>query len=108
MGCCASVVQGRKDSRRSALFNEITHNFVVEVFDRCPLNLFADIFFLLRLQCELDENLLELLVDVVNAKLLKRVVLENLESEDILCWVSILLRLRRDKIYQNSNYLRMS
>lgn len=71
VGMCsrASVIECSKDARRSALFDEVTHNLVVEVFDWCPLDLLANVLFLLALQGELDEDLLQLLVDVVDAKL---------------------------------------
>ena len=48
-----------------------------------PCDLLADVFFLLDLQGQLDENLLQLFVDVVDTKLLKSILFENLESVDI-------------------------
>jgi hypothetical protein len=50
--------------------------------DGSPLDLLADVLLLLGLEGELDEDLLELLVDVVDAQLLKAVVLEDLEAAD--------------------------
>jgi hypothetical protein len=44
------------------------------------LDLFSDIFFLLSLQCKFDEYLLQLFIDIVDAKLLERVVLETLQD----------------------------
>lgn len=64
---CAGVVQSRKYSRRTALFNKVAYNFVIEVFDRCPLDLLSNVLFLFCLQRELDEDLLKLLVDIINA-----------------------------------------
>ena len=67
----ASVVQSREDARRTALLDKVADNLVVEELDWIPLDLFPNIFFLLRLQCQFYENLLQLLVDVVDAELLK-------------------------------------
>lgn len=77
MSCCTSVVECSEDSWRTAFFDEVTDDLVVEVLDRVPFDLFADVFFLLSFQGELDEDLLELLVDVVDAKLLEGVILNN-------------------------------
>ena len=68
---CASVIQRRKYSGRSSFFNEITDNFVVEVFNGRPLNLLSNIFFLLRLERQFYKYLLKFFVDIVDAKLLK-------------------------------------
>lgn len=75
MRCCTSVIKCRKDTRRSLLFDEIADNFVVEIFDGCPFYLLPHIFFLLRFEGKLDENLLQFLVHIVNAQLLEGVVL---------------------------------
>ena len=48
---------------------------LVEVLDRRPINLLSDVLFLFCLQCELNKDLLKLLIDVVDAQLLKGVVL---------------------------------
>jgi len=73
---CTGIVQSREDSRWSLFFNEVAHNLVVKILDRIPLNLFSNIFFLLGLQCQLDEDLLQLFVDIVDAKLFEGVVLD--------------------------------
>ena len=49
-------------------------------FDRSPFDLFSDILLLLSLERELNEDLLKLFIDVVDAQLLERVVLEDLET----------------------------
>lgn len=54
---CTCVVQSCKDTRWSLFFYQITHDFVIEVIDRRPFDLFADILLLFRLECELDEDL---------------------------------------------------
>ena len=58
MSSCTSVVQGSEDSRRSAFLDEVAYNLVVEVFNWRPLDLLADVLLLLRLESELDEDLL--------------------------------------------------
>lgn len=72
---CAGIVQGGENTRRTLLFDQVAHNLVVEVVDRCPFDLLPHIFFLLGLEGELDEDLLQLLVDIVDAQLLERIVL---------------------------------
>lgn len=74
MGSCAGIVECRKDTRRSLSFNEITHDLIVEILNWRPLDLLADVFFLLSLQGELNEDLLKLLVHIVDAQLLEGIV----------------------------------
>ena len=73
----AGVVQRCKDTRRSLLLDQIADDLVVEVVDWSPFDLFADVFFLLGLQGELNEDLLQFFIDVIDAELLKRVVLAD-------------------------------
>ena len=77
IGVCsrAGVVECSKNTRRTALFDEVAHDLVVEVLDRRPLDLLANVFLLFTLESQLDEDLLQLLVDVVDAELLKGIVL---------------------------------
>lgn len=63
-GTC--IVKSRKDARRSALFDEVAHNLVVEVLDWRPRDLFSDVFLLLSLQRKFDKDLLQLLVNIIN------------------------------------------
>ena len=63
---CAGVVEGSKDAGGTAFLDEVADNLVVEVLDGCPLDLLSDVLLLLGLECELDEDLLQLLVDVVD------------------------------------------
>jgi hypothetical protein len=63
------IVERRKDARRSSFFNQITNDLVIEKLDGGPLDLFSNVFFLLGLEGQLDKNLLQLLVDIVDAKL---------------------------------------
>ena len=80
MGSGAGVVQRRENARRSTFLNKVAHNFVIEVFDRRPINLLSNILLLLGLERKLNENLLQLLVDVIDAELLKGVVLKKARS----------------------------
>ena len=90
-----SVVEGGKDSGGALAFDQFAHDSIVKdclsavhctksgarpTLDRRPLDLLIHILLLLRLERELDEDLLELFVDVVDTELLKRVVLEDLEA----------------------------
>jgi hypothetical protein len=76
MRSCRSVVQGSEDSRGATLLNEIADDLVVEVFDFRPLNPLANIFLLLGLESQLDENLLQFFVDIIDAELFEGVFLE--------------------------------
>jgi len=67
----ARIVEGRKYAWWTSFFDQVTNNLVVEVLDRRPFDLFSDILFLLRLERQFDENLLQFLIDVVDAKLFK-------------------------------------
>ena len=51
--------------------DQVTDDLVVEVVDVLPLDAFPQVLLLLRLQGQLDEELLELLVTEVDAELLK-------------------------------------
>lgn len=84
MRCSASIIQGSENTRRSLLFDQVAHDLVIEVLDWRPLDLFPDVLLLLSLERQFDENLLQLLVDIIDAELLKRVVVENLKAEDVL------------------------
>lgn len=56
------------------------HQRLKLTFDRRPLDLFPHILLLLRLESELNKDLLQLLVDVVDTQLFERIILEDLES----------------------------
>lgn len=71
----------KKTSR--LFFNEIAHDAIVEIIHRNPLNSFFFVFLLLGFQCTFNEDLLQLFVDVIDAKLFERVVLEDFEAIDI-------------------------
>lgn len=63
------IVERRKDARRSSFFNQITNDLVIEELDGGPFDLFSNVFFLLGLEGQLDKDLLQLFVDIVDAKL---------------------------------------
>ncbi len=88
MSGSASVVESSEDSRWPSFFNEIAHDLVIEVLDRIPFNLFPDVLFLFCLQRKLNKDLLELFVDVVDAKLFERVVLQLLSISELCCCFS--------------------
>ena len=71
MGSSAGVVQGSEDSWRATLFNKVAHDLVVEVLDRRPLDLLPNVLLLFGLERELNEDLLQFLVDVIDAQLLE-------------------------------------
>lgn len=76
MCSCRSVIQGGEDPRGSTLLNEIADDLVVEIFDFRPLDPLTNIFLLLSLEGQLDENLLQLFVDIIDAELFEGVILE--------------------------------
>ena len=61
------------------------NHLIVEVLHVDPLNPLPLILLLLLLQHELDEQLLQFLVAVVDAELLKAVVVKHLENIDVTC-----------------------
>lgn len=71
MCCCTCVIKRSKNTRRSAFFDQVTDNLVIEISNRRPLDLFPDVFFLFGLESKLNEYLLEFLVDIVYTELLK-------------------------------------
>src|SRR5271170_4433113 len=82
MSSRASIVQGREHPRGPFLFNQLTHDLVVKVLDGSPFDSFSFVFFLFGLQGQLNKDLLQFLVDVIDAELFEGVPLENLESVD--------------------------
>mmetsp|Transcript_26469 Transcript_26469/g.69624 ORF Transcript_26469/g.69624 Transcript_26469/m.69624 type:complete len:686 (-) Transcript_26469:554-2611(-) len=73
----------RGDDALALGVNQITNDLVVEEFDGLPLDTLAHVLILLRFESELNEKLLKLLVAVVNAELLKRVLLENFKAVNV-------------------------
>ena len=58
MGCRAGVVEGCKNARWTAFFDQVAYDLVVEILDRGPLNFFPNVFLLFGFESELDEDLL--------------------------------------------------
>jgi hypothetical protein len=56
---------------------------IVLELDRLPLNIFFDVFLLLDLEHLLVENMLEALIRVINAKLLKWIRFKDLKPKDV-------------------------
>lgn len=53
------------------LLDQVTDDFVVKIFNVFPFNALPPIFLLLRLQCQLNEELLKLFIAEVDAELFK-------------------------------------
>jgi len=58
VGGSDSIVKSGKNPGRPLFLDEIANDFVVKVVDWSPLDLFSGILLLLRLESELNENLL--------------------------------------------------
>ena len=76
-GKVAYVVKERKDSDGTLALNELAHNDIVKKLDRRPIDALLDILFLLFLERQLDENLLQFLVDKVDTCVEEMVGEEN-------------------------------
>jgi hypothetical protein len=63
--------------------DQITANLVVEEIDVLPLDALLVVLLLFGLERELDENLLQTLVDIVDAELLETVLAKDLKAVDI-------------------------
>mmetsp|Transcript_35583 Transcript_35583/g.48635 ORF Transcript_35583/g.48635 Transcript_35583/m.48635 type:complete len:234 (-) Transcript_35583:1331-2032(-) len=83
MHCRTHVVKNRKDARRSLGFDQVTHNLIVKILDRCPTDTFFLVFFLFSFKGQLDEVLLELFVHKIDTKLLETVMLEDLKTINV-------------------------
>lgn len=73
--CC--IVESDKEARWATFFYEITHRLIVKVSDRRPFDMFSNVFLLFSFECQLNEDLLELLVDVVDAQLFEAIILSS-------------------------------
>lgn len=71
----ANVVEQGEHAGRSFAFNQLAHDQVIEVLDGLPLDAFLLVLFLFGLERQFDKVLLQLLVHVVDAELLKAVEL---------------------------------
>ena len=63
--------------------DQVADGCVVEELDVRPRDAFTNILILFLLQSQLDEDLLQLLVAVVDDKLLKAVVLKDLKAVNV-------------------------
>mmetsp|Transcript_28437 Transcript_28437/g.53762 ORF Transcript_28437/g.53762 Transcript_28437/m.53762 type:complete len:284 (-) Transcript_28437:102-953(-) len=79
----ARVVQHTEQARRLSALYQLADDLVVEERDRSPGDAFRLVLVLLSLECQRDENLLELLVDVVDAELFESVDVKNLEPVNV-------------------------
>ena len=74
---CTGIIECREYSWGATFFNEVAYNLVIEVFDRVPFYLFPDIFLLFSLEGQFNKDLLKLFIDIIDAELLERVVLQR-------------------------------
>lgn len=74
LGQQTSLVQQGNDAH-GLLLDQLANNVVVEVLDGGPFDAFAHVLFLLALEGQLNEHLLQLLVTQVDAELLEAVAL---------------------------------
>ncbi len=58
MRSCCGIVQSSEDPGGATFLNEVADDLVVEIFNFGPLDPLANIFLLLGLESQLDENLL--------------------------------------------------
>lgn len=65
------------------LFDKVTDDLVIKVGDGFPSDALAAIFVLFRLECQLDEKLLKLLVTIINAELFETVGLEDFKAVNV-------------------------
>ena len=77
------VIHHREDSRGSLALYELTDGEVVEILDIFPLYSLLFVLLLLGFQGKLDEDLLQLLVDKIYAKLFESILLKDFESINI-------------------------
>lgn len=78
-------------------------HLVVEIVDGCPFDLLPNILVLFSLECELNEDLLQLLIDVVDAQLLEAVGL----SRDVLEHITLEVRIEEIRQRSGSRVLAM-
>jgi hypothetical protein len=88
--CCRAIRRGGGGIAYLFGFDQITTDLIVEELDRLPLDALSGIFVLLGLECQLNEDLLQLLVDVVDAQLLESIFLQP--KPNVVC-ASILVAL---------------
>mmetsp|Transcript_1173 Transcript_1173/g.4044 ORF Transcript_1173/g.4044 Transcript_1173/m.4044 type:complete len:375 (+) Transcript_1173:1293-2417(+) len=74
------IIHENHQSRRRFSLNELNNNLVIKVLYRDPFNALTLVLVLLTTQCEINKQLLQLFVDIVDAKLLKRVVFKNFKA----------------------------
>ena len=77
MGRRAGIVEGGKNPRWATFFDQVAYDLIVEILNRSPLDFLPNVFFLFSLEGEFDEDLLQLLVDVIDAELFERVILKS-------------------------------
>ena len=79
----ADIIQNREDARGRLSLDQLAHSQVVEEVNLLPLDPLLLILLLLRLQSQFNEDLLQFLVDKVDAELFEAVLLKNLKAVNI-------------------------
>ena len=79
----ADIIQNREDARGRLALDQLAHSQVVEEVNLLPLDPLLLILLLLRLQSQFNEDLLQFLVDKVDAELFEAVLLKNLKAVNI-------------------------
>ena len=77
------LVEELEDARRASFLNHVDGVLVVLERNALPLDTLSLILLLLESEHVLVELLLQFLVRIINTELLKRVLCENLETEDV-------------------------
>ena len=77
------ALQAKQHTGRLAAFNELAHDLVIKELDVLPLHALLVVLLLFTTDREVDKDLLQLLVDVVDAKLLKAIAIKDLESINV-------------------------
>ena len=99
VACAAGVIKDGQDARLRRLgLDEVADDLIVEEWDRLPGDAFGRILVLLGTQRKLNEDLLQLLVDIVDAHLLEAVLLEDLKL-----LIDLIILLMCERRYQRSN-----
>ena len=58
MSSRAGIIECSEDPRGTTLFDEIADDLVIEILNGRPFDLLPNVLLLLRLECQLDEDLL--------------------------------------------------
>ena len=77
-GKYALFIKQRKDA--ASVFNEFAHRKVVMILDHLPFNALLSVLLLLGTKCQLNEELVQFLINIIDAQLFESVNPKNLKS----------------------------